>query len=196
MLTNWRRSLLFIAVVAFTVGIMFTGGCNFDRGNLSGDQGKMPASADSLPGIGPDAVAEVVSSSGPAVVKISTQKASSAREMDPFFSDPFFRQFFGQPYAQRQQEEGLGSGFIISGDGYILTNEHVIDGAEKIYVIVSGHENAFEASVTGADYDLDLALLKINAQSELPFLSLGNSDQIRVGNWVIAIGNPMVWIIR
>lgn len=190
MLTNWRRLLLFIAIGAFMAGIMFTGGCYFTRDILPGEQGQTPANADSLPGIGPDAIAEVVSSSGPAVVKISTKKAGSGRELDPFFSDPFFRQFFGQPYAQRQQEEGLGSGFLISSDGYILTNEHVIDGAEQISVTVSGYENALEASVIGADYDLDLALLKINAQSELPFLSLGNSDQIRVGNWVIAIGNP------
>ncbi|MDD3653346.1 MAG: trypsin-like peptidase domain-containing protein [Desulfotomaculaceae bacterium] len=189
MFTKWRRLLLYMTIAVLTTGIIFIAGCNNQSSN-QGDQPGLAANSYSLPGVGPDTVADVVSNSSTAVVKISTQKVSSAQESDPFFSDPFFRQFFGQPYDQRQHEEGLGSGFLISSDGYILTNEHVIDGAEQISVTVSGYENTFEASVTGADYDLDLALLKINAQAELPFLNLGNSDQIRVGNWVIAIGNP------
>ena len=141
-----------------------------------------------LPGVGSDTVADVVSLTSPAVVKISTRVASRSSG-DPLFSDPFFRQFFGLP-SQPRQEEGLGSGFIISKDGYILTNEHVIDGASSISVTVTGFERDLEAKVTGADYDLDLALLKIEPGRDLPFLNLGDSDQIRVGNWVIAIGNP------
>lgn len=145
--------------------------------------------AEVLPGVGPDAVAGVVSRTSPAVVKISARVSSSGAS-NPFFNDPFFRQFFGLLLRPRQQEEGLGSGFIISSDGYILTNEHVIEGATEVYVTVTGFDGDFKAEVAGADYDLDLALLKINAGSELPFLTLGNSDQVRVGNWVIAIGNP------
>lgn len=141
-----------------------------------------------LPGVGPDTVADVVSLSSPAVVKISTRVSAGGAD-NPLFNDPFFRQFFGLPSAPRQ-EDGMGSGFIISQDGYILTNEHVIDGATKITVTVTGFEQGLEAKVIGADYDLDLALLKINAGRDLPFLNLGSSDQIRVGNWVIAIGNP------
>ncbi|OPX88389.1 MAG: putative serine protease HhoA precursor [Pelotomaculum sp. PtaB.Bin104] len=190
MLINWRRLILYMTFGVLLAGILFTAGCS----NLPSDQGgqaRVTATPDSnsLPGVGPDTVADVAANTSPAVVKIST-RVSSGQESSPFFNDPFFRQFFGQPYAPRQQEEGLGSGFLISSDGYILTNEHVIDGANQISVTVSGYENDFEASVAGADYDLDLALLKINAQAELPFLTLGNSDQIRVGNWVIAIGNP------
>ncbi|MCL6634475.1 MAG: trypsin-like peptidase domain-containing protein [Peptococcaceae bacterium] len=170
---------------------MFTGGCYLVRDLFPSGQGARgggSASAELLPGIGPDAIADVVSQSSPAVVKISTRVSSSGA--DPFFNDPFFRQFFGLPSRPRQQEEGLGSGFIISGDGYVLTNEHVIDGASEIYVTVTGFDRELAARVVGADYDLDLALLKIDAGKELPFLNLGNSDQIRVGNWVIAIGNP------
>jgi len=189
---NWKRLLLLIVVAAFVAGIMFTGGCYFARDFLSAKQGSqlgVQANADSLPGTGPDAVADVVSRAGQAVVKISTKKNSS-QTIDPLFNDPFFRQFFSIPFSSRQQEDGLGSGFIISKDGFILTNEHVIDGANEISVTVAGFDKSFVAKVVGSDYDLDLALLKINAESDLPFLNLGNSDQIRVGNWVIAIGNP------
>jgi len=189
---NWKRLLLLIVVASFVAGIMFTGGCYFagdflpvKKGNQSGTQ----ANADSLPGTGPDAVADVVSRAGQAVVKISTKKNSN-EAISPLFNDPFFRQFFGTPYSPRQQEDGLGSGFIISKDGFILTNEHVIDGANEISVTVAGFDNSFAAKVVGSDYDLDLALLKIDAEADLPFLNMGNSDQIRVGNWVIAIGNP------
>ncbi|MCL6638330.1 MAG: trypsin-like peptidase domain-containing protein [Firmicutes bacterium] len=189
---NWRRSLLFIALAAFLAGVMFTGGCYlvrdlFPAGQNPGNGGT--AGAEPVPGVGPDVIAGVVSAASPAVVKISTV-TNSGRSGDPFFSDPFFRQFFGFSPRPRQAEEGLGSGFIISADGYILTNEHVIDGADKISVTVSGFDKDFTARVAGADFDLDLALLKIDAGSDLPYLPLGNSDQIRVGNWVIAIGNP------
>ncbi|RJQ31408.1 MAG: PDZ domain-containing protein [Peptococcaceae bacterium] len=149
------------------------------------------ANAESLPGVGPDAIAEIVASSSPAVVKIDTRMTVSGNELgEPFFNDPFFRQFFGAPSRPRQEDVGMGSGFIISKDGYVLTNEHVVDGADAIQVTVSGFDKQFEAKVVGADYDLDLALLKITADSDLPFLNLGDSDRIRVGNWVIAIGNP------
>ncbi|OPY57727.1 MAG: putative serine protease HhoB precursor [Pelotomaculum sp. PtaU1.Bin035] len=192
MLANWRRFLLFIIIAAFLTGTMFAGGCNVVNGFLPVKQekrGGVPDNADSLPGVGPDAIADVVSRSSPAVVKIST-KVSSSEVANPFASDPFLRQFFGIPFASKQLEEGLGSGVLISNDGYILTNEHVIEGANEIDVSVSGIDKAIEAKVIGSDVDLDLALLKINTQSALHFLKLGNSDQIKVGNWVIAIGNP------
>lgn len=186
---NWRRAVLLIALAAFLGGIMFTGGCYVARDFLPARQGEGQANAELMPGVGPDAIADVVSKASPAVVKISTRVSSGAAG-SPLLNDPFFRQFFGLPNRPRQQEEGLGSGFIISQDGFILTNEHVIDGATEIFVTVIGFDQELKASVVGADYDLDLALLKIEAGKELPFLPLGNSDQIRVGNWVIAIGNP------
>lgn len=191
MLTNWKRSILFISLAAFLAGIMFAGGCQLVRDffpdqNVPSRQGQ--ATAEQIPGVGPDAIADVVSNSSPAVVRIAT-RVSSGSYGDPLFKDPFFRQFFGQS-VPKQQEEGLGSGFIISSDGYILTNEHVIDGADEISVTVIGFDQEMEARIVGADYDLDLALLKIDAGNALPYLNLGSSDQIRVGNWVIAIGNP------
>lgn len=177
--------LVFMCVVALSAG------CSAWKNNLQGRQGidgSGPAGSDLLPGVGPDAIADVVSRSSPAVVQISTS-VSPGNSSAPQLSDPLFRQFFGLPSVPKQ-EVGIGSGFIISVDGYILTNEHVIDGANEIYVMVFGFDQEIKATVIGADYDLDLALLKIDAGKDLPYLPLGSSDQIRVGNWVIAIGNP------
>jgi len=111
----------------------------------------------------------------------------------PFSDDPFFRQFFGERGAPRppveQRREGLGSGVIVNSDGYILTNHHVIDGAEQIKVDLNDNRT-LEAKVVGSDPPSDLALLKVDA-SGLPVLALGDSDRCRVGDVVLAIGNPL-----
>ncbi|WP_066634659.1 S1C family serine protease [Desulfolucanica intricata] len=192
---NWRRTLLFIAAAAFIAGIMFSGGSLLvkDLAPKAEISTNAANAAPSVPGVGPDTIADIVDKAGAAVVKISTTvTVNDRRQIDPFFGDPFFRQFFS-PYRaepRQRQETGLGSGFIMSKDGYIITNEHVIDGAEKIFVTVKGYNEPFEAKVVGADYDLDLAVLKINAKKDLPVLAMGDSEKIKVGNWVIAIGNP------
>jgi len=85
---------------------------------------------------------------------------------------------------------GMGSGFIISKEGYILTNEHVISGAQKIEVIINGKDKPVPAKLVGSDFELDLAVLKINSEGDLSTLELGDSDAVRVGEWAIAIGNP------
>jgi S1-C subfamily serine protease len=124
------------------------------------------------------------------VVEIQTEVTT---EVDnPLFDNPFFQQFFGQDFSQSQTEvqQGLGSGFLISSDGYLLTNEHVIDGATSIMVTIIGQPNPVSAQVVGSDQALDLAVLKVNAGSNLPYLKLGDSDNTRVGSWAIAIGNP------
>ncbi len=142
-----------------------------------------------VPGI---SYAEVVSRVSPAVVTIHSQIRVRAPEQYPFMNDPFFRDFFGdrgrlpQPPPQRS---GLGSGVIVSADGYILTNHHVIDGAEEIKVDLNDRRT-LNARVVGSDPPSDLALLKVDA-SNLPVLTLGNSDNVRVGDVVLAIGNPL-----
>lgn len=141
-----------------------------------------------LPGVGPDTIVEIVKQASPAVVKIKTVILEPSEN---FRNDPFFRQFFGMPRQQPPQiRTGFGSGFIISEAGYVLTNEHVINRASEIYVKVKGYPEALSAKVIGADFDLDLAVLKIDSDKKWPHLKLGSSKDLKVGEWVIAIGSP------
>jgi serine protease DegQ len=119
----------------------------------------------------------------PAVVSISTSKAGSK---NPQSNDPWFRFFFGD--RGQEPQGGLGSGVIVSPSGYILTNNHVIEGADEIEVTLSDARKT-KAKVIGTDPDTDLALLKIELD-RLPVISLGNSDVLQVGDQVLAIGNP------
>jgi serine protease Do len=138
---------------------------------------------------------ELVEKQGPAVVNVSTtqtvripqmfQGAPNVPESDPFYE--FFHHFAPQVPSE-QESQSLGSGFIISTDGYILTNAHVVDHAEKITVRTTD-KREFKARVIGSDKRTDVALLKIDATG-LPKVMLGNADQVKVGEWVLAIGSP------
>ncbi len=136
-----------------------------------------------------------------AVVYIQVEKEVAQQQMsNPFgnspFGDEFFRRFFGQPNQKqnphnqkKRQSMGQGSGFIISDDGYIMTNNHVVGDADKVTVrLLDGRE--FTAKTIGTDPPTDVALIKIEADEKLPFLELGNSDKMEVGDWVLAFGNP------
>ncbi len=199
MALSFRRRMCLIVLAFFIAGIIFVAGCSvFDDRSADTDLSALENQGISneqsgLPGVDSETIADIVKMAGPAVVQISVEKrTSSGYGSDPFFNDPFFRNFFGiTPQPRRERTEtGLGSGFIISDDGYILTNEHVISGADQITVTVQDHSKDYPAVLVGADYDLDLALLKIQAGKDLPSLKLGDSEKIKVGNWVIAIGNP------
>ena len=121
-----------------------------------------------------------------AVVNISAERTERAEtRVHPF--DPFLGDLF--PWGGNPHQKSLGSGFLISADGYLLTNNHVIEGADKVKVRLSD-KSEYEARVVGADQATDLALLKIEADHSLPFLEFGDSDSLLVGDWVIAIGNP------
>jgi len=137
--------------------------------------------------------APVVDQVAPAVVTIHSQLRARAPQQFPFMDDPFFQQFFGDrgtpPPLQQPKRQALGSGVIVSGDGYILTNHHVIDGAEQIKVDLND-DRTLDARVIGTDAPSDLAVLKVDA-SGLPVLNLGDSDRVRVGDVVLAIGNPL-----
>jgi serine protease Do len=129
----------------------------------------------------------------PKVVNISSTKVVQQPSMPSFFSDPFFRQFFGnqpgtQQQPQTQREYSLGSGVIINGDGYILTNNHVVAGASDVEVFTQNHRK-FRAKVIGTDQRTDIAVIKIDAAS-LPAFTLGDSAQLKVGDVVFAIGDP------
>ena len=136
--------------------------------------------------------ADVVSRVSPAVITIHSEMRVRAAQQYPFMDDPMFRQFFGDRVPQQlpeQRRSGLGSGVIISTDGYILTNHHVVDGAEQIKVDLNDNRT-LDAKVVGSDPPSDLAVLKVDA-ANLPVLALGDSDKVRVGDVVLAIGNPL-----
>lgn len=133
-------------------------------------------------------IAEAVQRVGPAVVRIDSER-TVASQGSRYLQDPFGR-FFGEGDEPSQRvEEGTGSGFIINADGLILTNAHVIDGADRVTVVLTDGRR-FEGEVLGQDLLTDVAVVKIEA-NDLPTVSLGNSDQLQPGEWAIAIGNPL-----
>ena len=122
----------------------------------------------------------------PAVVNILTSKA--LRQNHPLLRDPFFRKFFGDRLPREEQQSSLGSGVIVSPEGYILTNNHVVEAADEIEVVLADGRKA-PAKVVGTDPETDLAVIRIEAPN-LPVIVLGHADQARVGDVVLAIGNP------
>jgi len=153
----------------------------------------------------PDNIAQLFESASPAVVKIETYQKVSRNSGNSIFDDPFFRQFFGdggrsgQSQQQQEQEDdsdanmqqsGIGTGFFFEESGYILTNQHVVSDSDLINVTVQGFDEPFKAELLGNSFELDLAVLKITGEQPFPTLPLGSSDDINIGDWVIAIGNP------
>ncbi|MBN2078788.1 MAG: trypsin-like peptidase domain-containing protein [Spirochaetes bacterium] len=126
------------------------------------------------------------------VVYISTEQTVKMPR-NPFFNDPFFREFFGmpnsgQPGTRTQKRTGLGTGFILSSDGYICTNHHVVASVDSVKVKVGS--DTYDAQIVGSDERTDLALLKIKPGGKLDPVYLGDSNSVQVGDWAIAIGNP------
>ena len=139
----------------------------------------------------------IVKESSIAVVNIDVEKVTRRSVSPfPFDDDPFFRHFFGDSFKDFTRSvpmKGRGSGFIVTKDGQILTNNHVVDGVDKITVSVllkDGSKKTYPAKVLGNDPTYDLAVIKIEPDEDLPVLELGDSDAVEVGEWVVAIGNP------
>jgi S1-C subfamily serine protease len=139
-------------------------------------------------------IANAVKKVGNTVVRIDTEKTVIRRNSDPFMSDPFLRDFFGDAYPSMPREDrlrGQGSGFIIDGKGIVLTNAHVVNEADTVTVTLKDGRT-FEGQVQGVDEVSDLAVVKLKgAQGQLPVANLGNSDEVDVGDWAIAVGNPV-----
>ncbi len=154
-------------------------------------------------------ITELVDKDGPAVVNISTTKTIKAQEnmrdlfeqfhrrggpggpMDEFFDQ--FEKFFGpqgRGGSKQHKQRSMGSGFVISADGYIVTNNHVVDNADEVKVQFKNNEKGLTAKIIGRDPETDLALLKIEGRNDLPFLEFGDSAKVKVGAWALAIGNP------
>lgn len=142
-------------------------------------------------------IVPIVKRTSPAVVNIDVEKtAKRSISPFPFDDDPFFKRFFGDSFKEFNRSvpmKGRGSGFIVSKEGLILTNNHVIDGVDKITVslqLEDGSKKTYPATVKGHDREYDLAVIKIEPDRDLPVLELGDSDALEVGEFVVAIGNP------
>ncbi len=133
-----------------------------------------------------DWVADVAARVLPSVVNISSMK--TVTQTSPLFSDPFFRDFFGGGIPHERVQRALGSGVIISSDGYIVTNNHVVGGADKVEVRLSD-ATVFPATIVGTDPKSDVAVIKIN-KAGLPAIKIGDSSRLRIGSFVLAVGNP------
>jgi len=195
------KGVVLVALVSLVVGLGISGSLGWlapSRAvNLMGDASN-PDSR--LPNGLPDFVA-LAKKMKPIVVNISTVTVSEGRAGQEFSSpfgggdeDPFndfWRRFFGGPAPRGpQRQRSLGSGFIIDSDGSILTNNHVVENASKIVVKLSNDDQEYEAKVVGRDTKTDIAVIKVNTKTSLPAGTLGDSDHLEVGEWVVAIGNP------
>ncbi len=181
------------AVVSCCIGAVLLGGCSgknetapFLESSRKGGEAEAPVKdvpSDIL--ATQKAFTNVSKKVTPCVVNIST--VSRKKVIQPFFeANPFFEDFFGAPQVRR--DKSLGSGFLISKDGYIVTNNHVVRDAESIQVKLS-NDKVYDARIVGGDQKTDIAVIKINA-TDLPVAVLGDSDRLEVGQWAIAIGNP------
>lgn len=138
--------------------------------------------------------APVVKKAAPSVVNIYTTKTIKQRDLTPLFDDPIFRYFFGIPRGfesipRERREQSLGSGVIVSEDGYILTNNHVVDGADEIKVSLADEKTILDAKIIGIDPQTDVAVIKVDGK-KLPAITIADSDTVEVGDIVLAIGNP------
>jgi len=185
-------------IVSLLLAVSLLGACNRNKGSRLALENPNPNNSSAPvapnPAVMPVAsYADTVSKATPAVVTIHSEQRVRQPQQFPFMDDPFFRRFFGERNQQQAPSQptrqGLGSGVIVREDGYILTNHHVIDGADKISVDMND-KRSLEAQVVGSDAPSDLAVLKVNATG-LPVLPLGDSDRTRVGDVVLAIGNPL-----
>jgi serine protease Do len=192
-----KKSLYVSAAVVLVLGVFVGLVLSSHLGIMSTIPAKSqlsPKSVDILTQLS-DAQSEVAAVATPSVVNISTTRMIKSREEAPFdlFDDPFFRRFFGDQFPhpnvpKEHKEQSLGSGVIVSDDGYIVTNNHVIEKAQEIKVLLSNKKD-YTAKLIGADPKTDIAVIKIDARG-LPALPWGDSNKLKVGEIVFAIGNP------
>jgi serine protease Do len=194
MFVNFRSRTVLVLIFAAAASALMILAINTAPRSTSAASGPQSAAA-SRSALPQQSYADVVDRVAPAVVTIHAARRVRAAQMPGFFDDPMFRQFFGNPNrgtprgSQSQKETALGSGVIVSADGHIITNHHVVDGAEEISVDLNDRRH-FDAKLVGSDAPSDLAVLKIEA-TNLPVLPLGDSDKVRVGDVCLAVGNPL-----
>jgi serine protease Do len=193
---NWKQIISF-GLTAMAGGLLAVGVYKMSESHFSSQDFAVStsprfAALDSEGNALPD-FRQVAGITRPAVVHVKSKQNKSPQSSSQQIPDPF-KDFFGdrgfqfEMPGQNMPREGSGSGVLISSDGYIVTNNHVIEGADELEVILND-KRSYSAKVVGADPSTDLALLKIS-EKDLPYLSFGNSDEVEVGEWVLAIGNP------
>jgi Do/DeqQ family serine protease len=188
--TNRRRPRLWLVIVA-----LWLTSCEVEQSPRKPAAAAPPARAPAAARSAPIAsYAEAVERVSAGVVTVRAARRTRAPRQHPFFNDPTLRDLFGGIFGGAQSrgpsvQMGLGSGVIVHSDGTILTNHHVIDGAEAIKIELQNHR-VYDAKIIGSDPPSDLAVLKIEAK-DLPALTLGDSDQVRVGDVALAVGNPL-----
>lgn len=194
------KTVVLVAFISVLIGVAIT--ARLDMTNLTTAQSFWK---DAAPSAKPEAgtavsrdFVELAKRLSPMVVNISTTQVIKERPLVPFpeFKGPFdeffgddFNKFFNEPHREFKRQS-LGSGFVINKEGYILTNFHVIENATEIIVTLSSDKKDYKAKVVGQDQKLDIALIKIKPEVDLPVAPLGNSDDLQIGEWVLAIGNP------
>lgn len=197
--SSWKKPITYLSLMLLGMGVGIGGAYTFSQSHLLADTSEVlkpsetrqtPEQLVFAPTTG-NFVTDVVTKVGPAVVRIDASRTVKT-EVPPMFEDPFFRRFFGSQLPEIPDEEiqrGTGSGFILSQDGKILTNAHVVDGASEVTVTLKDGRT-FTGKVLGTDALTDVAVIKIEADN-LPTVQQGNSDNLQVGEWAIAIGNPL-----
>jgi serine protease Do len=189
------RSLLMAGLPFFVAGVFVTSGVNGIHSSIAGDFTKGPHVTTSVQAVIPSSFSELAAKMSPTVVNVKVTKVEKADGQGQHFqrgpNGQFFGRFFeGMPQPPRNHRtHGAGSGVIISKDGYILSNNHVIEDAQEVTVTLAD-KNEYTAEIIGRDPKTDLAVLKINANKDLPAAALGDSELLKVGDWVVAIGNP------
>src|SRR6056297_380972 len=172
------KPLLMITLSILLVGLLSTG---------------VIAQDDNQNNVRPNNVfSEIASEVDSGVVKVTSKIEVSNGNMPYYYDEEFYEYFFGEqlPEQQPRVREGYGSGFVVTEDGYIITNEHVVHNANEINVTINGFEEHLPAELVWADYSLDLTILKVDVDKSLNPIPLGNSNNLRPGDWTIAIGNP------
>jgi serine protease Do len=198
MFANYSKKYRLALAFVFIVFSLTLGQCQAQPSAESTASGKVTVAEE--PPVGTEtavdlstAIARVAKETIPAVVHIEvTQRTELANPFLPFENDPFFHYFFDLPHLDRKfkrELKGLGTGMIIDKQGHILTNYHVVGGAEKIEVLLTDGRQ-YPAKVVGTDPKTDLALIQISADEPLPYVTFGDSDKLKVGDWVVAIGHP------
>jgi len=194
--SGWLKALLILLVIALITCFVLlfnysrvvedfkqkSGGAE-DPTKIS--EANSPNNSSSTAIVGPTDIADMVEMVSPSVVNVESSRHVSGSNY--FYNQPFFEEFFGD--TNSNVENSIGTGFVISKDGHIATNQHVIDEADDILVNLNDGRK-LKAVVVGQDYEMDLAILKIEPEDDLIPLQIGDSDKLRVGEWVIAIGNP------